>query len=167
MASGKVRAIGLSNFYQEKFEEIMDIATITPALVQNEANPFYQQAEMKEYLDQYGTVLEAWYPLGGRGNTQTLFNDPTIVEIAQAHKKTSAQIVLRWHMQAGNIAIPGSSNPDHILENISIFDFELTDEEMEQIGAMDTGAGKYDYTSPNQEQEKRFTSSTMDFDAQE
>ncbi|MEQ3170114.1 aldo/keto reductase [Dysosmobacter welbionis] len=167
VADGKVRAIGLSNFYQEKFDEIMEIATITPALIQNEMNPFFQQAEMKEYVKPYGTVLEAWYPLGGRGNTQTLFNDPTIVEIAENHGKTSAQIVLRWHMQAGNIAIPGSSNPDHILENISIFDFELTDEEMEQIATMDTGAGHYDYTSADQEQEERFTSSTMDFDAQE
>ena len=127
---GKVRAIGLSNFYKEKFDEIMSVATITPALLQNETNPFCQQTEMKEYLKQYGTVLEAWYPLGGRGNTQTLFQDPVIVEIAQAHNKSSAQVVLRWHIQAGNIAIPGSSNPDHIQENIEIFDFELSSEEM-------------------------------------
>lgn len=86
---GKVRAIGLSNFYKEKFDEIMSVATITPALLQNETNPFCQQTEMKEYLKQYGTVLEAWYPLGGRGNTQTLFQDPVIVEIAQAHNKTN------------------------------------------------------------------------------
>lgn len=164
---GKVKSIGLSNFYEEKFNEIMSIATITPSLLQNETNPFYQETEMKEFLKQYGTVLEAWYPLGGRGNTQTLFSDPTIMEIAEAHNKSSAQIVLRWHMQAGNIAIPGSSNPDHIQENIEIFDFELSEEEMDRIAEMDTGKGKYDYESSNQEQEDRFTSAVIDFDAQE
>lgn len=164
---GKVRAIGLSNFYKEKFDEIMSVATITPALLQNETNPFCQQTEMKEYLKQYGTVLEAWYPLGGRGNTQTLFQDPVIVEIAQAHNKSSAQVVLRWHIQAGNIAIPGSSNPDHIQENIEIFDFELFSEEMERIRTLDTGHGKYDYEGPDQEQEERFLSSKIDFNAQE
>lgn len=80
---------------------------------------------------------ESWFPLGGRGQTQTLFNDPTVVSIAEAHDKTSAQIILRWHLQAGNIAIPGSSNPDHILENLSIFDFSLSDEEMKQLTDLD------------------------------
>ena len=164
---GKVRAIGLSNFYQDKFEEIMNIATITPALVQNETNPYFQQTEMKEYLKQYNTVLEAWYPLGGRGNTQELFNNPTIAQIAQSHGKSSAQVILRWHLQAGSIAIPGSSNPDHIQENFEIFDFELSDDEMARIGALDTGSGKYDYIAPNQEQEERFLSSAPDFNAQE
>lgn len=90
------------------------------------------------YIDQYGTVIEAWYPLGGRGNTQILFNDETIVDIANAHDKTAAQVILRWHLQAGHIVIPGSSNPDHILENISIFDFVLTAEEMSRINALNT-----------------------------
>ena len=88
---------------------------------------------MKEHLKQYGTVLESWFPLGGRGHTQELFNDPTISSIAAAHGKTSAQVLLRWHLQVGNIAIPGSSNEAHIQENFEIFDFELTDAEMQQI----------------------------------
>lgn len=92
---------------------------------------------MKEHLQQYGTVMESWFPLGGRGNTQTLFNDETIVEIANAHNKTSAQIILRWHLQAGNIAIPGSSNEAHIQENIEIFDFELTEDEMQRMTGLD------------------------------
>ena len=92
---------------------------------------------MKEHIAQYGTVMESWFPLGGRGQTQTLFNDPTVVSIAEAHNKTSAQIILRWHLQAGNITIPGSSNPDHILENLSIFDFSLSDEEMKQLTDLD------------------------------
>lgn len=137
VAEGKVRAIGLSNFRPDQFAEIMEIATITPAVNQVETHPYYQEVEMMEYLDQFGTVLEAWYPLGGRGNTQTMFADETISAIAETHGKSSAQIILRWHLQAGHIAIPGSNNPDHILENISIFDFELTDEEMAAMTAID------------------------------
>ena len=137
VAEGKVRSIGLSNFRPNQFDEIMEIATITPAVNQVETHPYYQEVEMMEYLDQYDTVIEAWYPLGGRGNTQTMFADETISAIAAAHNRTSAQIILRWHLQAGHIAIPGSNNPDHILENISIFDFELTDAEMAAIIAID------------------------------
>ena len=92
---------------------------------------------MKEHLAQYGTVMESWFPLGGRGNTQTLFNDETISSIAAAHGKTSAQVILRWHLQAGNIAIPGSSNEAHIAENYDIFDFELTDEDMTRMTVLD------------------------------
>ena len=100
---------------------------------------------MKAHLAQYGTVMESWFPLGGRGNTQILFEDPTIAAIAAAHGKTSARVILRWHLQAGNIAIPGSSNPDHILENISIFDFELTDDEMARMVALDRNDRFADY----------------------
>ncbi|MBQ3479267.1 MAG: aldo/keto reductase, partial [Clostridia bacterium] len=89
------------------------------------------------HIAQYGPVMESWVPLGGRGNTQVLFNDPTIAAIAGAHGKTSAQVILRWHLQAGTIAIPGSSNPDHSLESMSIFDFELTDDEMAQMTGLD------------------------------
>ena len=92
---------------------------------------------MKEHLAQYGTVMESWFPLGGRGNTQILFDDPVIVGIAEAHGKTSAQIILRWHLQAGNIAIPGSRNENHIAENYDIFDFTLSEEEMEQMTNLD------------------------------
>lgn len=100
---------------------------------------------MKAHLEQYGTVMESWFPLGGRGNTQTLFNDPVISSIAAAHNKTSAQVILRWHLQAGNIAIPGSSNEAHIQENFEIFDFELSDEEMEQLTALNKGQRFADY----------------------
>ena len=87
----------------------------------------------------------AWFPLGGRGNTQTLFNNETIVSIAEAHGKTSAQIILRWHLQAGNIAIPGSSNEDHIQENYEIFDFELSEEEMQRMSDLDRNERFADY----------------------
>lgn len=135
---GKLRSIGLSNFYEpEDFDRLVNATTIPPALLQNETHLYHQSMEMKEHIAQYGTVMESWFPLGGRGQTQILFNDETVVAIAEAHGKTSAQIILRWHLQAGNIAIPGSSNPDHILENLSIFDFELSDEEMAQLTALD------------------------------
>lgn len=136
--SGKLRSIGLSNFYTgEDFDRLVNATTIVPALLQNETHPYHQSEDMKEHLAQYGTVMESWFPLGGRGNTQTLFNDPTISAIAAAHGKTSAQVILRWHLQAGNIAIPGSSNEDHIQENFEIFDFELTADEMAQMTALD------------------------------
>lgn len=138
VADGKLRCIGLSNYYEpEDFDRLVNATTTVPALLQNETHPYHQSTEMKAHIAQYGTVMESWFPLGGRGNTQVLFNDPTIAAIAGAHGKTSAQVILRWHLQAGNIAIPGSSNPDHILENISIFDFELTDDEMAQMTGLD------------------------------
>ncbi len=140
--AGKIKSIGLSNCYEKEFEEIMKIATITPAVVQNETHPYNQWKDLKKFFDRYGTVLESWYPLGGRnsyglGGKEDLFNDSTIVELAKKYNKSSAQIILRWHLQAGNIAIPGSRNPKHIKENIEIFDFELSDEDMQKLGNLD------------------------------
>ena len=135
---GKLKSIGLSNYYEpDDFDRLVKATEITLALLQNETHPYHQSMKMKEHLKQYGTVMESWFPLGGRGNTQRLFEDETISEIAKAHGKTSAQIILRWHLQAGNIAIPGSGNENHIQENYEIFDFELTDEEMERMTALD------------------------------
>lgn len=136
--AGRLRSIGLSNYYTpEDFDRLVNATSIPPVLLQNETHIYHQSTEMKEHIAQYGTVLESWFPFGGRGNTQTLFNDPTVVEIAQAHGKTSPQILVRWHLQAGNIAIPGSSDEAHIAENFQVFDFELSDEEMERLNALD------------------------------
>jgi len=167
LKEGKIRSIGLSNFFEERFDEIMNIATIPPAVLQIELNPFVHQSEMREYIKPYGTVLNAWFPLGGRGNTQTMFNNEIIAAIAQAHGKTSAQVVLRWHLQAGSIAIPGSSNANHIRENFSIFDFELTDEEMHRIKTLDRGQGSFEFR--NLDGDARFSSFTAprDFNDQE
>lgn len=143
---GKLRSIGLSNYYTpDDFDRLVEATTIVPVLLQNETHPYHQSMEMKEHLNKYGTVMESWFPLGGRGNTQILFNDETIVSIAEAHGKTSAQIILRWHLQAGNIAIPGSSNEDHIQENYEIFDFELSEEEMQKMSDLDRGERFADY----------------------
>ena len=137
VADGKVRSIGLSNWYIEEMEAFLPQVATVPALVQNEIHPYYQERDVVAYLHEKGIAIEAWYPLGGRGHTQELLNDETILEIAKAHGKSSAQVILRWDLQRGVVVIPGSSNPDHMLENISIFDFELTEQEMARIDALD------------------------------
>lgn len=131
---GKLKAIGISNYYtKEAIDEVLSYAEIVPAVIQNENHIYYQNTELQEYVKQYGIIIESWYPFGGRGHTDENFNNETIVKIAKKYNKTSAQIILRWQLQAGYIAIPGSKNPDHIKENISIFNFELSDEDMKKI----------------------------------
>ena len=138
MRDGKVRSIGISNYYtKEQVDEVLSYAEITPAVIQNENHIYYQNTELQDYVKQYGIVIESWYPFGGRGHTQENFENEVITELAEKHGKTPAQVILRWQLQAGFIAIPGSSNPDHIAENYDIFDFELTDDEMDQIRAID------------------------------
>ena len=137
---GKLRSIGISNYYTlDEYERVTSGGEIKPAVVQNENHPFYQNTQFQKDIAKYGTVVESWYPFGGRGHTQDLFGNETITDIAKAHGKTSAQIILRWHLQAGYVTIPGSQNPDHILENYSIFDFELTDVEMQRMAELHTG----------------------------
>ena len=111
-----------------------------PAVIQNENHLYYQNKALQEYVQQYGIVVESWYPFGGRGHTREHFTNETIVRIAGAHGKTPAQIILRWQIQDGYIAIPGSSNPDHIAENYDIFDFELSNQEMMEIRDLDRQA---------------------------
>jgi diketogulonate reductase-like aldo/keto reductase len=137
VADGKIRSTGLSNWYIKEINELLPKITIMPALNQNEIHPYYQENDVIPYFHNLGIVMEAWYPLGGRGYTGALLNNETIAGIARAHNKSSAQVILRWDLQKGVVVIPGSSNPDHIKENISLFDFELTDEEMNQINALD------------------------------
>ena len=135
--AGKLRSIGLSNYYEpDDFDRLVKATSIKPALLQNETHPYHQSGKMKAHIAKHGTVMESWFPLGGRGYTQTLFNDPTISAIAKAHGKSSAQIIIRWHLQAGNIAIPGSSNEKHIIEDASVWDFSLTDDEMRRMTAI-------------------------------
>lgn len=135
--AGKIRSLGLSNWYIEEIDDFIAQVNIKPALVQNEIHPYYQEREVVPYMQNLGIVMQAWYPLGGRGHTGELLNDETITAIAEAHGVSSAQVILRWHLQRGVVAIPGSSNPEHILENISVFDFALSDQEMDRIAALD------------------------------
>jgi len=135
-----VRSLGISNYYtEEDFVRVTEGARIMPCIIQNENHPYYQNTEFQQYVSQYGIIVESYYPFGGRGHTQDLFGDETIVKIAEAHNKTSAQVLLRWQLQAGYIAIPGSSNPHHIAENCNIFDFELSNNEINKIADMNTG----------------------------
>ena len=140
---GKVRALGISNFdnRMEAFNAIME-QEIHPQIMQIECHPFAQRQETRKLAKQYNMQVECWYPLGHPD--PKLLNHETLTTIAAAHNKSVVQTILRWHMQEGLSAIPGSTNPDHIRENIDIFDFELTDTEMEQIRAMDQGeSGRY------------------------
>lgn len=131
---GKVKSIGISNYYTtEAVDEVLSYATIMPSVIQNENHIYYQNVELQEYVKQYGIVLESWYPFGGRGHTAENFNNQVIKELANKYHKTSAQIILRWQLQAGYIVIPGSSNPEHIAENYDVFDFKLLDEEIKSI----------------------------------
>jgi diketogulonate reductase-like aldo/keto reductase/flavodoxin len=136
-ADGKIRSIGLSNWYVEELEEFLPQVSITPALVQNEIHPYYQENDVIPYIQSLGIVVQGWYPLGGRGHTAELLGNEVISEIAKAHGKSSAQVILRWNLQKGVVVIPGSSNADHIQENTELFDFELTDGEMGRINALD------------------------------
>ena len=139
VAMGKVRALGISNFdaNDEVFEKIMAESRVKPAVLQIECHPYAQRLAMREKVKPYGIHITCWFPLGGAMSNGALLKDPTIMQIAEAHGKTPAQVILRWHMQEGFSAIPGASNPDYIEENIAIFDFELTDGEMEQMRALD------------------------------
>lgn len=137
VAEGKIRSLGLSNYYIKEMNGFLPEVTIKPALVQNEIHPFYQENDVIPYMHEQGIVVEAWYPLGGRDHTAEMLSNKTINRIAKAHGKSPAQVILRWNLQKGVVVIPGSSNPDHIEENISIFDFEITDEEMAAINALD------------------------------
>ena len=131
---GKLKSIGISNYYTKKaVDKVLGYASIAPVIIQNENHIYYQNNELQEYIKKYGIIIESWYPFGGRGHTSENFNNDIILKLANKYKKTSAQIILRWHLQAGYIVIPGSKNSEHIKENYSIFDFELSLEDMEEI----------------------------------
>lgn len=136
VTAGKIRSLGVSCYYVREIDDFLPMVNIKPVLVQNEIHPYYQDTEVINHLHNLGIVVEAWYPLGGRGYQRELLNDPTLSEIARRHKKSVAQVILRWDLQRGVVVIPGSSNADHIKENISIFDFSLTDSEMKIITSL-------------------------------
>lgn len=141
---GKVKAIGLSNFTKEQVQEILDICEVKPSVLQTEVHPYYQENELKEFLDKEDIKIQAWYPLG-HGDA-ALLKEEIFTELGEKYHKSNAQIILRWHIQAGNIVIPGSKNPDHIRDNFDLFDFELTDEEMQKIGSLDKNTRYYTST---------------------
>lgn len=143
---GKVRAIGLSNFNEEQICEILNICEVKPSVLQTEVHPYYQEKELKKFLSHEDIKIQAWYPLG-HGDSK-LLNEPYFTQLAQKYGKTNAQIILRWHIQDGNIVIPGSKNNDHIKDNFDVFDFKLTENAMSEISALD--CNKRYYTSTPQ-----------------
>ena len=152
VVQGKVRSIGLSNFESGRLEEVCEAATIKPAALQVECHPYYQQNELKKRIAKYGTVIESWYPIGH--GDKGLINEPVFTELAKKYGKTNVQIILRWHIQAGNVIFPKSTNTQHIRDNFDIFDFTLTAEEMDKIAVLD--CGKRFYTATLEEQERNF-----------
>ncbi|MBM6682038.1 aldo/keto reductase [Pseudoflavonifractor capillosus] len=132
---GKVKAIGLSNFNPRQIQEILDACEVKPAVLQTEVHPYSQEKELKSFLSDEGIVIQAWYPLGH--GDKSLIQEPLFAQLGKKYGKSNAQIILRWHIQSGNIVIPGSKNPEHIKSNLDLFDFALTEEEMAEINAMD------------------------------
>ena len=140
---GKVRAIGVSNFMVEHLTRLLETAPVVPAVNQIEVHPYFQQREVQAFGRQHGILTQAWSPIGGitfyrdSGHASTL-EDPVILDIAKAHAKSPAQVMLRWHLQEGRSVIPKSTKPQRIAENIDVFDFELTSGELAAIDALDT-----------------------------
>ncbi len=142
--AGKVKAIGLSNFTKEQVQEILDICEVKPAVLQTEVHPYFQEKELKEFLEKEEIKIQAWYPLG-HGDS-ALLEEAALVELGKKYQKSTAQIILRWHIQDGNIVIPGSKNPEHIKDNFDLFDFKLTDAEMDKIRGLDKNKRYYTST---------------------
>ena len=158
---GKVKAIGLSNFSEKQIQEILDICEVKPAVLQTEVHPYSQEKELIKFLTKEGMVIQAWYPLGH--GDKTLQEEPLFTELGRKYGKSNAQIILRWHIQDGNIVIPGSKNPAHIKDNFNLFDFTLTDDEMEKIAALDQQKRYYTSTP---EMLKKYAEIVPDVDGQ-
>ena len=159
---GKVKALGLSNFPIDWLKEIIETAEIKPQMVQVEAHPYYPQTELKKVLAETGMGLMAWYPLGH--GDKNLINEPVFTKLAEKYGKSNAQIILRWHVQSGNVILTNKKNPAHIRDNFNIFDFTLTDDEMAEIAAVDKNVRYYNATI---EDAQKYAKMAMDFNAQE
>ena len=140
---GKIRSIGISNFEGEYIQDLLKEFDVIPQVIQVECHPFYPQEELRKVTDKLDIKIMSWYPLGGKGMTTELLENPTIVNLANKYHKTSAQIVLKWHIEMGFIVIPGSKNIDHIKDNIDLFYFTLTKEDMNQIASLNNCQRRY------------------------
>ena len=144
LGDGKVRAIGVSNFMVEHLTTLLERTTVVPAVNQIEVHPYFAQREVQALDADHGILTQAWSPIGGitfyrDGQHSSTLQDPVIGGIAKVHDKTSAQVMLRWHLQRGRSVIPKSTKPQRIAENIDVFDFDLSSEELAAIDALDTG----------------------------
>lgn len=158
---GKIKAIGISNFHSHKLEHLMAECEIKPHVIQLEEHPYFSDINTLEMLAPYGVKLMAWYPLGH--GDKTLLEESIFTELASKYGKTTAQIILRWHVQNGTSVIPGSTNPDHIRKNAEIFDFCLTDEEMASIKKLNTNTRYY---NPPADMEEKYAFFAIDLDSQ-
>lgn len=140
---GKTRCVGLSNHTDGQFAEMVDAFGVAPQVAQYEGHLHLQRHAAQGFVAQYGTQLEDWFPLGGKGNTATFLGDETVVAIAQELSVSPAQVIERWHLQEGRVIMPGSHNRDHIRENLSLFDFALDDDQMSRLRALDTNSAYY------------------------
>lgn len=147
--AGKVRSIGISNFESERLEELCEAATTKPSVLQVECHPYYQQNALKERIAKYGTVIESWYPIGH--DDKRLIGEAVFSRLAGKYGKSNVQIILRWHIQTGNIVFPKTTNPQHMKDNFDLFDFELTADEMAEINALDNGRRFFNMTLEQQE----------------
>lgn len=138
---GKLRAIGVSNFYPDRLVDIASFARIKPMVNQIETHPLNQQIEAHEWLEKYGVIHEAWAPFGeGRGN---MFTNPVLQKLGDKYNKTVAQVILRWQLQRGIVVIPKSTHKERMAQNLDVFDFTLTDEDMQAIAALDTKTSSF------------------------
>ena len=160
--AGKLRAIGLSNFDVAQTQRILDECEVVPTINQVECHPYFPQTELKALLKEHDIALQAWFPLGGRGN-DSIMGESLIQDLEQKHGKSPAQVLLRWHIQQGHIVIPGSKTPSHIAQNIDLFDFALTDQEMAQITTLDRGKPMFEHT---EERLAQFAAFVPDVDGQ-
>ena len=142
---GKIRAIGLSNFDVAQTQRILDECEVVPTITQVECHPYFPQTELKALLKEHNIALQAWFPLGGRGN-DSIMTEPLIQALAEKYGKSPAQVLLRWHVQQGHVVIPGSKTPSHIADNIDLFDFALSDDKMAQIATLDRGKPMFEHT---------------------
>ena len=134
---GRVKAIGVCNFEQDQLEELLDLAEIKPAVNQIESNPLFANQDLIDFCHSKGIAVEAWHPMGGRGSD--LFENETLRDIGDKYGKSPAQVMIRWHMQREVIPLPKSVHETRIVQNIHVFDFELGENDMARINAMDTG----------------------------
>ena len=151
---GKIKSIGISNFEGKYIEELLQTCEVKPQVIQVEAHPYFTQDELRKITDKEDIKIMSWYPLG-HGDSN-LINEPIFTEIAKKYNKSNAQVILRWHTQMGFIVIPGTKNPEHIKDNFNIFDFELTDEEMQKIATINKNIRYYIRTDEQLEQFKNW-----------
>lgn len=158
---GKIKSIGISNFEGKYIEELLQICEIKPQVIQVEAHPYFTQEELRQITDKEDIKIMSWYPLG-HGDS-SLINESIFKELANKYNKSNAQIILKWHTQMGFIVIPGTKNEEHILQNADIFDFELTNEEMNEIAKINKNKRYYIRTDSQLEQFKNWA---PNFDSQ-